>query len=136
MKKLFGLGIFVLIFMLSVGLSFAAGYESDVDPAVFNTWQPITPMMQVDPGIGTISAYNATNLNKTYVGADIYVMSTQRGRILLAYRLHTKDGELLCYELDVLSFTYVSVESLDAGFIKRFNNRVAVRNKLMQESTQ
>ena len=136
MKRLFGLGIFVLVFMLSASLSFAVGYGNGVDPSVFSTWQQVVPMMQVEPGIVTTSLANRTNLNTEYVGVDVYILYTQSGGVLLAYRLHTKNGELLCYELDPLNNTYVSVESLDVGFTERLDNRIAVRNKLMQESMQ
>jgi len=136
MKRLFGIGIFILVFMLSVGLSFAIGYDSDVNPSVFHTWQQVVPIMGVEHSIGTTSLANRTGLNTKYVGVDVYIMYTQRGGKLLAYILHTMDGELLYYELDVLSNVYVSVERLDEGFIERLDNRIAVRNKLMQESTQ
>ena len=135
MKKLFGLGIFILIFIMSVGLSMGQTYESEMDPVVFNAWEPAGEPVDVERYVVMATALNTTGAYKKYTAADVYVLLATQGHVILAYKLYTSDGKSMSYELDPVTDAYKKVEKLEEGkFIERFEARVEIKNKKMGES--
>jgi len=134
MKKLLVLGIFVLVFMLSIGMSFGTSYESDIDPLVTSRWTQTSTMVSIEPYVYIVSMLNSTSENRQYKSADIYLLATHNGLVLLAYTLYIVDGTALHYEIDVVNDAFVRVESLESpGFVKRLEAGIEKRNKLMNE---
>lgn len=138
MKKLFGLGIFILIFMLSVGLCLGKmDYMSDISTDTLSSWEQKGSTSEVEKYVSTMTVINNTKENEQYGSADIYVLNTHHGPVVLAYRLHKVNGEELNYEMDVISKTYVEVESLEhGGFMERLELGMAIKRKILSESTQ